>query len=66
MSDSLHLFREFLHSLNDVNRSVLLMYLDGLSHGEIGEMLGSKPNAVAVRLSRIKQDFEQRYVEDAT
>jgi RNA polymerase sigma-70 factor (ECF subfamily) len=66
VSDSLHLLREFLHSLNDVNRSVLLMYLDGVSHKEIGEVLGSRPNAVAVRLNRIKQDFEQRYVEDVT
>jgi len=62
-SDSLHLLREFLQSLNGVNRSVLLMYLDGLSHAEIGAVLGSQPNAIAVRLNRIKRDFEQRYVE---
>lgn len=63
-SDSLYLLEEFLLSLNKVNRSVLLMYLDGLNHTEIGTVLGRRPNAVAVRLNRIKKDFEKRYVED--
>jgi len=64
--DSMHLLDEFLQSLNEVNRSVLLMFLEGLSHGEIAGVLGSKVNAVAVRLSRLKREFENRYVEDST
>ena len=63
--DSMHLLHEFLLSLNEINRSVLLMYLEGLSHAQIGEVLGSKANAVGVRLNRLKRDFEQRYVEDS-
>ena len=63
--DSMHLLYEFLQSLNAVNRSVLLMYLEGLSYGEISEVLGSNVNAVAVRLNRLKREFENRYVEDS-
>ena len=63
--DSMHLLNEFLHSLNEINRSVLLMFMEGLSHSEIAEVLGSKTNAVAVRLTRLKQEFEHRYVEGA-
>jgi len=62
---SMHLLYEFLQSLSEVNRSVLLMYLEGLSHAEIAEVLGSKTNAVAVRLNRLKRAFENRYVEDS-
>jgi len=63
-ADSMHLLTEFLQALNEVNRSVLLMYLEGLTHAEIGDVLGSNANAVGVRLNRLKRDFEQRYVED--
>jgi len=64
--DSMHLLDEFLQSLNAVNRSVLLMFLEGLSHAEIADVLGSNVNAVAVRLNRLKREFENRYVEDST
>ena len=64
-ADSMHLLYEFLQSLNEINRSALLMYVEGLSHAEIGVVLGSKANAVGVRLNRLKRDFEQRYVEDS-
>jgi len=63
--DSMHLLDEFLQSINEINRSALIMYLEGLSHAEIGAVLGSKANAVGVRLNRLKRDFEQRYVEDS-
>lgn len=53
----------FLHSLDPVNRAVLLMDLEGLSRHEIGEVLGLSPGAVAVRMTRLKQRFDDDFVE---
>ena len=55
----------FLRTLNEVNRSALLLYLEGLPNEQIAEVLGTTPAAVAVRLTRLRQRFEAEYVEDA-
>jgi RNA polymerase sigma-70 factor (ECF subfamily) len=38
-------------------RAVLSLELEGLSHAEIAEVLGSTPNSVAVRLSRARSEL---------
>ncbi|MEX2125824.1 MAG: sigma-70 family RNA polymerase sigma factor [Woeseia sp.] len=53
----------FLGSLGDIDASVLMMYLDGLSGKQIAAVLGIQANAVHVRISRLKQKFHQMFVE---
>lgn len=57
------LLEEFLQSLSELDASILMMYLDGLSGQSMAEVLGLKVNAIQVRVSRIKSAFEDRYVE---
>ena len=47
-----------------VQRSVLLLDLEGLPREEVAEVLGLSANAVAVRMTRLRQMFEQRFLED--
>lgn len=54
---------EFLATLGPVDRSVMLLRLEGLSNDEIGAVVGTTAGAVSVRLHRLKQRFEERYVE---
>ena len=54
---------EFLESLVGPDRSVLLLYMEGLPHHEIAEVTGLSNGAVAVRLHRMKRAFTKRYVE---
>jgi RNA polymerase sigma-70 factor, ECF subfamily len=54
---------EFLDSLGSVDRSVLLLHMEGLAYPEIAEVVGLSAGAVGVRLHRIKQTFTTRYVE---
>ncbi|MDA8019341.1 MAG: sigma-70 family RNA polymerase sigma factor [Thermoanaerobaculia bacterium] len=61
--DPIRVLETFLRSLGTVNRAVLLMDLEGLTRHEIGEVLGLSPGAVAVRMTRLKQRFDQDYVE---
>lgn len=44
----------FLNSLGDIDASLLMMYLDGLTAKEMAEVLGIQDNAVNVRINRMK------------
>ena len=39
------------------------MDLEGLPREQIAEVLGLSPNAVAVRMTRLRKTFEERFVE---
>ena len=58
------LLEDFMATLNDIDTSVLMMYLDGLTGQEIADVLGSQPNAIQVRVSRLKKAFTERYLEE--
>ena len=53
----------FMAGLGEVDASILMMYLDGLSPAEIGSVLGISSNATSVRINRLKQKFSDTYVE---
>lgn len=57
------ILEEFLGSLGAVDRSVLVLYMEGLSYEEIGDVIGLSTSAVGVRLHRLKKAFTDRYVE---
>jgi RNA polymerase sigma-70 factor, ECF subfamily len=54
---------DFLNRLGDVDASILMMYMDGLTAEEMGGVLGITGNAINVRLNRMKQKFTEAYVE---
>lgn len=54
---------EFLRTLAPVDRSVLLLYMEGLPHKDIGDVTGLTAGHVGVRLHRMKAAFTRRYVE---
>jgi RNA polymerase sigma-70 factor (ECF subfamily) len=58
-----HILSDFLSRLGDVDASILMMYMDGLTAVEISGVLGITNNAVNVRINRIKQKFSDAYVE---
>jgi RNA polymerase sigma-70 factor (ECF subfamily) len=53
---------DFLSRLGDVDASILMMYMDGLTSDEMSEVLGITGNAINVRINRIKQKFTDAYV----
>jgi RNA polymerase sigma-70 factor, ECF subfamily len=52
--------QEFLPTLGEIDRAILLLYLDNLNHQQISQTLGMTENAISVRLHRIRQRFETR------
>lgn len=54
----------FLSMLDPLQRSLLLLDLEGLPREQVADVLGLSVNAVAVRMTRLRQMFEQRFLED--
>jgi RNA polymerase sigma-70 factor (ECF subfamily) len=54
---------DFLNRLGDVDAAILMMYMDGLTAGEMSGVLGITENAINVRINRMKQKFSDAYVD---
>ena len=54
---------DFLSRLGDVDASILMMYMDGLTADEMSGVLGISANAINVRINRMKHEFNDAYVE---
>jgi RNA polymerase sigma-70 factor (ECF subfamily) len=52
--DDIRLLRELIEQLDEMNRALVLLYLDGYSHDEIAGILGITATNVATRINRIK------------
>ena len=61
--DERHVLEQFLAALDPVQRSVLLLDLEGLEREQIADVLGLSPNAVAIRMTRLRQAFESQFLE---
>ena len=61
--DPMDVLEEFLAGLEPVARAILVMDLEGLPREQIAEVVGISPNAVAVRMTRLRKAFEARFVE---
>jgi RNA polymerase sigma factor (sigma-70 family) len=62
--DGTRLLRLFLQTLTDVDRALILMYLEDMSGGEMAEVTGLSEGAVRVRIHRVKQRLAEWKVGD--
>ena len=55
---------EFIQSLNEIDRSLFLMYLDeGFDYADMAEVTGLKEPNIRVRISRLKKVYIERYIQ---
>lgn len=47
-----------IDKLNQLNKAIILLYLDGNSHDEISEITGISKTNVGTRISRIKEQIK--------
>jgi RNA polymerase sigma-70 factor, ECF subfamily len=62
-SESLNRLYGAIRQLSEVDRAVILLYLDEKSQREIAEIIGTNPNNVGVRINRIK-DRLRRIIDE--
>jgi len=48
-----------IDELNEINKAIVLLYLDGNSHDEISKIMGISKTNVGTRISRIKEQIKQ-------
>lgn len=62
--DLMDVLDDLLAMLDPVQRSILLLDLEGLPREQVAEVLGLSVNAVAIRMTRLRQMFERRFLEE--
>jgi len=58
-NESLQLLLNAIYNLDEVNRSIILLYLEERSYDEIAEIMGISKSNVGVRINRAKELLKQ-------
>jgi RNA polymerase sigma-70 factor (ECF subfamily) len=62
-SEEVQVMYQLIDGLDPMNRALLLLYLEELSHAEIGEVLGITAANVATKISRLRQRLKEQATE---
>jgi RNA polymerase sigma factor (sigma-70 family) len=58
----LTLLWKFINELKEIDKSIMLLYLDDRSHKEIAEITGITPTNVATKIMRIKDKLKSNFL----
>lgn len=61
MHEQLYLLNKFISELNDLDKALILLYLEDKSYGEISEILGLSVTNVGTKLGRIKEKLKKKF-----
>lgn len=61
VSDDIRLLHQFISQLDELNRALIILYLDGNSYDTIAEILGISTTNVATKISRIKERLRRDF-----
>lgn len=57
--ESLNLLYAAIRKLSEIDRAVIMLYLEEKSHQEIADIIGTNPNNIGVRVQRIKMRLKK-------
>jgi RNA polymerase sigma-70 factor (ECF subfamily) len=57
----LNLLEQFISELKELDKALMLLYLEEKSHAEIAEILGISTGNVGTRVMRIKDRLKQKF-----
>lgn len=58
-NEHLNILYDAISRLSEVDRGVILLYLEEKSYQEIAEIIGTNPNNIGVRITRIKERLKK-------
>ena len=58
---NIQLLYQFINQLDELNRALILLYLEDHPHRDIAEILGISESNVATKISRIKQQLKKSF-----
>jgi RNA polymerase sigma-70 factor (ECF subfamily) len=57
--ESLNQLYDAIRQLSEVDRAVILLYLEEKTYQEIADIIGTNPNNIGVRIKRIKERLKK-------
>jgi RNA polymerase sigma-70 factor (ECF subfamily) len=63
--EELHLLHSFIGQLDELDRALMLLYLDGNRYDSIAEILGISETNVGTKISRIKEKLRREFSRNA-
>ena len=57
--ESLNMLYDAIRQLSEIDRAVILLYLEEKSYQEIAAVIGTNPNNIGVRITRIKERLKK-------
>lgn len=57
----LHLLSQFISELKEIDRALMILYLEDNSHSEMAEILGMSVSNVGTKIGRIKDNLRKRF-----
>jgi len=57
--ESLNLLYDAIKKLSEIDRAVILLYLEEKPNKEIADIIGTSPNNIGVRVNRIKERLKK-------
>ncbi len=61
LEENLNQLECFIQDLNEFNKAIMILYLDGNSYQEIAAILGISETNVATKISRIKKQLKKKF-----
>jgi len=58
-NEQFNILLQAIYKLNEIDKSIMLLYLEEKSYADIGEILGISPSNVGVRINRAKELLKQ-------
>ena len=60
---NLQLLKRFIAELDDLNKAIMILYLEEKSHEEIGEIIGISKSNVGTKINRIKTKLKAEFIK---
>ena len=61
MDEDIRLLRQFIQELDEMNRALMILYLDGNNHQEIANVLNISVSNVGTKINRIKERLRNKF-----
>lgn len=61
LQEEVQLLQEFIGQLDELNKALMILYLDGYSHEEIASLLHISQSNVGTKISRIKRQLKKQF-----
>ncbi|MBK6836491.1 MAG: sigma-70 family RNA polymerase sigma factor [Bacteroidetes bacterium] len=61
LNQNIKLLYQFIDKLNELDKALILLYLDDNKHKEIAEILGISETNVGTKISRIKKELKEQF-----